>query len=120
MVDVLPGREEARELGLVDRLDLLAQRGDAGTADPAQDVGVTPLALAAAWEQLAADEVAAALELAQRRCHVEAEPPVDRRGRERPVGPRVAANEGEQGIRLRLEEGVGEAGRRRHAERVAV
>ena len=63
-VDVLPRGQEAGELGRVDRLGLLAQRGDAGAAHPAQDVGVAPLALAAAREQLAANELAGALELA--------------------------------------------------------
>ena len=70
-VDVLPGGQEAGELGRVDRLDLLAQRGDAGAAHPAQHVGVAPLALAAARKQLAADQLAGALELSQRRRQVE-------------------------------------------------
>ena len=62
-VDVLPGGQEAGELGRIDRLGLLAQRGDARAAHPAQDVGVAPLALGSAREELAADELAGALEL---------------------------------------------------------
>ena len=66
-VDVLPARQEAGELALVGRLDLLAQPGEAGAAQPAQDVGLAPLARGAAGEELAADDVAGALQLLQRR-----------------------------------------------------
>ena len=45
-VDALPARQEARERALVGRLDLLAQRGQRGAAQPPQHLGVAPLARA--------------------------------------------------------------------------
>ena len=119
-VDVLPGGQKARELRLIDRLGLLAQRRDAGPAQPAQDVGVAPLALAATGEQLAAHQLARALELAQRRGQVDPEAPVDLPRRERPVGARVTANERHHRVVDRLEVGLRQAARRRNADRVAV
>ena len=65
-VDALPGGQEARQRTLVGRLDLLAQHRERRAAQPAQHLGVAPLALGAAGPQLAADELAGALELAQR------------------------------------------------------
>ena len=64
-IDVLPRGQKARQRALIDRLDLLAQRRQRRAAQAAQHLGVTPLALAAARAQLAADEVAGALELGQ-------------------------------------------------------
>jgi hypothetical protein len=43
-IDVLPARQEAGQLALVGRLDLLAQAGQAGAAQPPQDIGLAPLA----------------------------------------------------------------------------
>ena len=43
-VDALPARQEARERALVGGLDLLAQRGERGAPQPAQHLGVAPLA----------------------------------------------------------------------------
>ena len=71
-VDALPAGQERGERALVGRLDLLAQRGQRGAAQAAQDLGVAPLALGAAGAQLAADELAGALELAQRARRVDA------------------------------------------------
>ena len=64
-VDVLPVGQEAGEALARGGFDLAAQVGEAGAAHAAQDVRVAPLALAAAGQQLAADEDARALELAQ-------------------------------------------------------
>src|SRR4029079_2195813 len=64
-IDVLPAREEAGELAGVGRLDLLAQAGEAGAADPAQDFGVAPLALGPPRSQLAAGQGALAPPAAQ-------------------------------------------------------
>ena len=92
-VDVLPAGQEAGQLAAVGGLRLGAQVGDAGAPDAAQDLGVAPLALGAAGQQLAADEVAGALELAQRRQRVDAVAGGELGGRERAVGARVAAHE---------------------------
>ncbi len=62
-VDALPRWRERRQRPLVGGLDLLAQRRERRAAQPAQDVGIAPLALAAAPRpQLAADQVARDLE----------------------------------------------------------
>ena len=61
-VDALPAREEARERALVGRLDLLAQRGQRGAPQAPQHLGVAPLARGTAGAQLAAHELAGALE----------------------------------------------------------
>ena len=63
-VDALPRGQEGGQRALLGRLDLLAQRGQRGAAQAAQDLEVAPLALAASGAQLAAHELAAALELA--------------------------------------------------------
>ena len=92
-VDVLPARQEAGEAIARGGLDLAPQVGQAGPAHAAQHVGVAPLALAAAGQQLAADEDAGALELAQRRGRVDPVAPGRLRGRERAVGARVAPDQ---------------------------
>ena len=69
-VHALPCRQQSRERALLGGLDLLAQRGERGAPQPAQHVGVAPLALAAAGAQLALDELAVPLELAQHRPQV--------------------------------------------------
>src|SRR5262249_12381488 len=51
-VHVLPARQEASELALVGRLDLLSQPRQAGAPEPAQDVRLTPLASGAAGQEL--------------------------------------------------------------------
>ena len=43
-VDPLPGRQEAGQLALLGGLDLLAQDGQRGAAQPPQHLGVTPFA----------------------------------------------------------------------------
>ena len=70
-VDALPARHEARERALVGGLDLLAQRGERGAPQPPQHLGVAPLALRAAGPQLAAHQLAGALEAGQHRREVE-------------------------------------------------
>ena len=119
-VDVLPRGHEPGELRLIDGLRLLAQGGHARTADPAQHVGVAPLALAPAREQLPADELARAFELAQGRGQVDAVPAGDLGGRERAVGPRVAAHHGDHGVGHRLQERLRQPTRRRDAHGVAI
>ncbi len=119
-VDVLPAGQEAGELGAVGGLDLAAQAGEAGAADAAQGVGVAPLALGPARQQLAADEGALALQLAQRRGRVDAVALGEPRGREGSVGAGEAADQGAHRVGVVLEEDLGKAGGGRDAERVAV
>ena len=86
-------RQEAPERRLLGRLDLLAQRGERRAAQPAEDVGVAPLALGAARPQLAADELLLALERAQLGLDVAAEVVVRLAGRERAARARVPRDE---------------------------
>ena len=81
------------ERALLGRLDLLAQGRERGAAQAAQHVGVAPLALAAAGAQLAAHQLARALERrAATRRRVDAVALAQTsRGGERAVRARVAA-----------------------------
>src|SRR5204862_341365 len=63
-VDAVPAREEATERSLLHGLDLPAQGRERRTPEPPQDVGIAPLALAAAGAELATDELLLALESA--------------------------------------------------------
>ena len=65
-VDALPARQEGGQRALVDGLDLLAQDRERRAAQAAQDLGVAPLALAAARAQLAAHQLTRRLLLAER------------------------------------------------------
>ena len=87
-IDAMPRRQEAGELLLLNGLDLLAQRRERRAPQPAEHVGVAPLALAPAGTKLPANESAVPLELAQHRPGVDAVP-----RRESPVvnGPWVRA-----------------------------
>ena len=62
----VPGGEEAAEHVRLDRLHLLAQRGERTAADDAQHVGVAPLAALAARPELAFDDAAGRGQPAQR------------------------------------------------------
>src|SRR5207237_8308929 len=80
--------QEAPEGCLLGRLDLPTQCGQGGASQPPTPLRVAPLPLAAAGTELAADELVAALQLAQRRLDVAAEP-LARLGRgERPARAR--------------------------------
>ena len=89
----MPVREEASERRLLGGLDLAPQRSKRGAPQPAQHVGIAPLALDASWTKLAAHELLRVLELAQVRLDVDAEPRVRLRGRERPAAAREAHHE---------------------------
>ncbi len=112
-VDALPGGHEARERTLIGGLDLLAQHGQRGAPQAAQHLGIAPLALGAAGPELAADEVARALELAQRRRGIDPVAGVDLGGRERSVGGRVAAHQPRERIGNLLEKRRRQPTRRR-------
>ena len=58
----MPGGEEAAERGLLGRLDLAPEHGERRAPDPAQHVGVAPLALRPAGAELAAHELVGPLE----------------------------------------------------------
>ena len=119
-VDTVPAREEPPERRLLHRLHLAPQCGERRAAQPAQDVGVAPLALRPARPELAADELLVALEHAQLILDVDAEPRRRLSGRERAAAARPAGDERPQRIGHRLEEHRREARRRHDAERVAV
>ena len=118
-VDALPGGDEARERALVGGLDLLAQGRERGAAQPPQHLGVAPLALAAAGAQLAADEVAGALEPRQHGREVQAVALAQLARLERAVHARPAAHEPLHRVRDVAHERLRQAGRRDRAERVA-
>src|SRR5438067_2282538 len=119
-IDPVPVRQEAAERGLLRRLDLAAQRSQRRTAQPAQHLRVAPLALAAAWTQLAAHELLLALERAQMLLDVAAERVVRLRCRERAAPARVALHELPQRIVRAFEERVRQSRRRHDADRVAI
>ena len=92
-VDPVPARQEAPECRLLGRLDLLAQRGERRAAQPAEDVGVAPLALRPTRPELAADELLLALEDAELGLDVTAEVVVRLTGREGAAGARIPSDE---------------------------
>ena len=97
------------ERRLLHRLHFAAQRGERGAAQPAQDVGIAPLALGAAGAELAADELLLAFELAQLLLDFDAEPRRRLGGRERPAPARPAGDERAKRVGYRLEEHVRQA-----------
>ena len=119
-VDALPGGQEARQRALVDGLDLLAQHRQRGAAQAPQHLGVAPLALAAAGAQLAADQLAAALERRQHGAAVDAVARPQLVRGERAVRRGVAADEPRQRVGHVLEERRRQPAGRHRAERVAV
>jgi hypothetical protein len=92
-VDAVPGGQEARERRLLDRLDLLAQRGERRAAQAAQDVRIAPLAFAPARPELTAHEQVVALERRENVRHVAAEALVRLRRRERTSPLRIPVDE---------------------------
>jgi hypothetical protein len=119
-VDAVPARREARERALVDRLDLMAQGGQRGAPQPAQHLGVAPLALRAAGTQLAAHKLAGALQPRQHGREVEPVAVAQHAALERAVGARPAAHEPLHRVGHVVEEGGRKPARRDRAERVAI
>ena len=116
----MPRGEEAAERGLLGRLDLAPERGEGGTAEPAEHVGIAPLALGAAGPELAADEQVGALEVVQQ---LSTSSPKRSAASAVVNGPRLLAKRSrswrsESGAAL--EERLRQPARRHHAERVAV
>src|SRR6185312_15960490 len=122
-VDAVPAGEEASERLVVDRLDLLAQRGEARAAEAAKDIGFAPFALRAARPKLAPHETALALEAAELRFRPlggEGEPHCYVSGREGAAAPRVADQKTADGVLSDFEEGIRQARGRHCADGVAV
>ena len=118
----MPRGEEAAEGRLLGGLDLAPQHRQRRAPDPAQDVGVAPLALRATGAELAAHELVGPLErreLTVDASLVEVESRHELGRRERPVRPRVPAQQLPQRMLDRLEEHLRDAARRCGAEGVA-
>ena len=118
----LPRGEEPGERRRVDRLDLAPEQRERPPAEPAEDVGVAPLAPRATGSELAADDRVGGFERRQRFLHAldgGAEPGGDLGREERPVGPRVPADQALQRPVGLAGERAGEPDRERDAERVA-
>ena len=116
--DALPRREEPNEGRRVDRLDLVAQRGQRTPAQGAQHAGVAPLALDAAGAELAVHDPARGFEAGH--CLAGAlggdpEPRGDVVDDERNVRAREAGDE----IVERMRDRIGERGRQARGERDA-
>jgi hypothetical protein len=119
----VPVEREARQRGLLDRLDLAAQARDRGAADTAQHLDVTPLAAPATRSQRAVDERSLALERRQfglGDVRIECVTGRERPRREWPAPARVARDQAAQGVVHGLEEGRRHAPRRHHAEGIAI
>ena len=91
--DALPRGKEARERRRLDRLDLSAKRREGRSPQPAEDVGIAPLALAAPGTELAADEQLLTIELLEDVGHVAAEAVVGLRRGERAAALREAKDQ---------------------------
>ena len=120
--DPLPGREEARERGRLDRLDLAPQARQRAAAQAAQHLRVAPLAFGAAGTELPAHERSGGEHPLQRRLDGgRRQAPAPRRlGRqEGSVAARPATQQRDQRVGARGQEGGRRAGRQRHAEGVA-
>ena len=116
----MPAGEEAAERSLLHGLDLAAQGRKRRTPQPPQDVGIAPLALAAAGAELATDELLLALESAELLLDVDPEPRRHLSGGERPAPARPPGDERAKGTRHGLEEHRREPRRGHDPERVAI
>ncbi len=122
-VDALPRRQEASKSGLVDRLDLLSERGKARPAQPPEHVRVTPFPLAPTWAKLAPNEAPLALQAGQLRfdpLEGEREPCRRLRTRERATTAGVADEKKAKRRLAGFQEGIRKARGRHRAQRVSV
>ena len=118
--DAVPGGQEPHQGVAVDGLHLAAQRGQRAAADAAQHVGRHPLLGCAAGPEGAAQQLAPLGQRLQRRQRVDAQPPAQLVGGERPVRPGVARGQPLQGPVDRVEEGGRQTGRDGGADGVPV
>src|SRR5207253_4358772 len=119
----LPCRKRPREDRSLDRLDFMTQFRERTPPNDAQHFVVAPLALRAAGTELAFDEPSAldeALECLRDDSDAEPITPRDIGRRERAMRPRKSQHEIADGIRDRLEKSLGDPGRQRYAQRVAI
>ena len=137
-VDALPGGQEGGQPALVRRLDLLAQGGQRSASETAEDLDVAPLPLgdrvggagsvrvggdqsgAPARAELAADELAGALELPQHRTRVDAIAHTKLVVSERPVRACIAGDELAERVGHLREERIGQPSRGHRTEGVTV
>ena len=105
--DAVPRGQEAGERLLLDRLNLLAERRERRAPETAQNIGITPLALAPPGSQLAADEQLLVLERGEDVGDVAPEVLAGGRGRERPATLRVAQDKPAQRVGAALEKRIG-------------
>ncbi len=120
-VDVLPARQEAGELGAVGGLDLARAGGRGWRGGPGAGLrSRTTRARSRRGSSSPRTSAPSRLQLAQRRRRVDAVALGEAGGREGAVGAGEAADQGAHRVGVVLEEGLRQAGRRRHAERVAV
>ena len=120
--DVLPGTEEPGERLGLDRLDLLAQPGQGPAPQLAQHLGVAPLRARPGRAELTVEHPplrGQPLQGVADDGRAEAQPAGHLVGGERAVGAGVAGDQVGQGVRDRLAEDVGGAGRDGYAEPVA-
>ena len=120
--NALPASKEARVRRTVDRLDILSQARERATTKRSQDIGVAPLAFAAARAEVAVEHRSGLFEPLQRLPHERFgnNPPFGRRGSEEwRVGARVARQQPVQRRIAGLEEHGRHRLRRGHAEGVA-
>src|SRR5207247_739810 len=119
-VDAVAVGQEATERGLLRGLDLLPQRGERRATQPAQDVGLAPLARRSARPQLAPNELVAPFEREEHGLDVDAEACIRLDGREGPAAACVTKDELLERLGAALEEDLRQTARRHHAERVAI
>ena len=119
----MPRERKARERGLLDRLDLLAQARERPLAQRAQHAGIDPLGPARARTELAFEDRPGRGELAERAADLrraDAEPARELDRGERAVRSREAPDQRHERPQLAREERVRQPGRHDDAERVAV
>jgi len=121
--DAVPRREEPGQRAGVGRLHLAPQRREGALAQLAQDIGVAPLPLGAVGPEGAPQQQPGLLTAHQQVVDQRDRDPEPQRRlvrRERAVRPGPPAEQRPERVVDRLEEDVGQAGRRVGAERVAV
>ncbi len=121
--EALPRRDQTRQHGRIDWLDLLAQLCERAPPDRLQDLRVAPFPARAAGPELALEQPPSGDQRLQQCLDRATTEPVPRRElgrRERTVGPRIPTREVERRITSGLQQRFGKPGRQRDAERVAI
>ena len=116
----MPARQEPAQSGLLGGLDLLPERGQRRAPQPAQDVGVAPLALDPSRAELAANQALLTLELPEHRLDVDPEVLVRLSRPERASAFREADDETLERVVAGFQEGLGQAAGWHRPQRVPV